>query len=88
MEGGYERFPMNVSYVTYLITYICLAMALPVNAEGEEATNTKETRGVGLINGITLEAPPREVDDQWAKEIKGVHGNWVAIVPYAMCRFW
>jgi len=72
---------MKLSIWTFI--FIGFGMSVHVNAGIEGANNKKNSEGVNLINGITLEAPPRRVDGQWAKEIQEVNGNWVAIVPYA-----
>ncbi|MDN5217378.1 hypothetical protein QQ020_35215 [Fulvivirgaceae bacterium BMA12] len=36
-----------------------------------------------LIKGINLEAPPRPFDGHTLNEVKAVHADWVAVIPYA-----
>lgn len=38
------------------------------------------------IGGLSFTAPAREVDDQWAVDMKKVNANWVALIPYAFSR--
>ena len=70
----------------YLFVGLVFVAGLQVKvALGETRPETETMRGT-FVNGITLEAPPQRVDGQWARELKELHGNWVAIVPYALTR--
>ena len=47
------------------------------------SNNTQKTVPTSSINGISIEAPPEEVNDEWTTQVKSLNANWVAIIPYA-----
>ncbi len=63
-----------------------VAVAFAGCGESESARAAEAPRIDGRLNGITLEAPRREIDDRWVTPLESVHAEWVAIVPYAFCR--
>jgi hypothetical protein len=38
------------------------------------------------INGVALEAPPKEVDESWTIGVKQINANYVAVIPFGFSR--
>lgn len=38
------------------------------------------------INGVSLVSPPKHVEDFSLLDVRQIHANWVAIIPFAFCK--
>lgn len=49
-------------------------------------TSCYSTHQADKIHGVNLEMPPDPIEHKHMEEVKNVHANWVAVIPYAFTR--
>lgn len=67
------------TFLPFLFGLIYIGWQFPI----ETNKNTLKTASQTPINGISIEAPPKQVSDKWTTDIKKLNANWAAIIPYA-----
>lgn len=68
-----------------LVAGVSLLVTEGGKVSGEESMSAADGGSKPRLNGLTLEAPRRQVGPDWVQHFKQVNANWVAIVPYAFC---
>jgi hypothetical protein len=66
----------------FVIPGLLLIVVLLFWNEPSEYSSIKQPR----INGISLVSPPREIEEKEVSEVKRIHADWVAVIPYGFSR--